>query len=59
MPSTRHLPALLLVAVGVLWLLIETGFVPAALSLALFSWWPLLLIAAGLGGASAFIQLLK
>lgn len=48
MPSTRHLSALLLVAVGVLWLLIEVGFVPAALSLALFSWWPLLVIAAGL-----------
>lgn len=48
MPSTRHLPALLLVAVGVLWLLIEIGFVPAALTLALFSWWPLLLIAVGL-----------
>lgn len=35
-------------AAGVLWLLIETGFVPPALSLALFSWWPLLLVAAGL-----------
>lgn len=48
MRSTRHLPAFLLVAVGVLWLLIEIGFVPAALTLALFSWWPLLVIAAGL-----------
>ncbi len=48
MPSARHLPALLLVAVGVLWLLIESGFVPPALTLALFSWWPLLVIAAGL-----------
>lgn len=44
--SSGALP-LALVAAGVLWLLVETGFVPDGLTRALLVWWPLLLIAVG------------
>lgn len=48
MPSTRQMIAYALVAIGALWLLIETGFVPPRLTAALFAWWPLLLVGLGL-----------
>lgn len=41
------LPAVL-ITVGLLWLLIEIGFVPAALVGVLTRWWPLFLVGAGL-----------
>lgn len=41
------LPAVL-ITVGVLWLLIEVGFVPAGLVAVLTRWWPLFLVGAGL-----------
>lgn len=48
MIARRHLPAFALLAIGALWLLIETGFVPTGLTLALLRWWPLVLVALGL-----------
>lgn len=44
----RNLLPVILIAVGLLWLLIQTGFVPPRLTAALGSWWPLLLIGGGL-----------
>lgn len=41
--------ALALVFAGVLWLMLQLGFVPASLTGALGRWWPLMLIAAGVG----------
>ncbi len=41
--------ALALVFAGVLWLMLQLGFVPASLLAALGRWWPLLLIAGGIG----------
>lgn len=48
MTNARQLTSYILLAVGALWLLIEAGFVPARLTLALLDWWPLLLVAGGL-----------
>lgn len=44
----RGLLAFALVSVGVLWLLVQIGFVPPALLSVAASWWPALLIGAGL-----------
>ncbi len=48
MRSPRLLTAYALLSIGALWLLIEIGFVPTSLTLALLDWWPLLLVALGL-----------
>lgn len=48
MTNARQLAAYVLLALGALWLLIEVGFVPARLTVALLDWWPLLLLAGGL-----------
>lgn len=41
--------ALALIAAGVLWLMLQLGFVPDSLWASLARWWPLLLVAAGAG----------
>ena len=46
-PDRVTLPAVL-ITVGILWLLIEIGFVPAGLVAVLANWWPLFLVGAGL-----------
>jgi len=46
--ASRPLLAYVLLAIGTLWLLVEVGFVPPRLTLALLEWWPLLLVALGL-----------
>ena len=48
MGGTRQAFAYVLLAAGALWLLIEIGFVPPSLTLALLDWWPLLLLGLGL-----------
>jgi len=44
----RTLLPVILIAVGILWLLIQIGFVPPGLVTALGRWWPLLLVGGGL-----------
>jgi len=46
--SRRSLVPVLLIAVGVLWLLVQTGFVPPRALAALAFYWPVLLIGVGL-----------
>ena len=46
--SRRDLLPVLLIAVGVLWLLFQTGFVPPRVLAALAFYWPLLLVGVGL-----------
>jgi hypothetical protein len=47
LPRATALPLALLGA-GVLWLLVEVGFVPTGLTRALLLWWPLFLVATGI-----------
>ncbi|HZJ09564.1 MAG TPA: hypothetical protein VFD39_07715 [Trueperaceae bacterium] len=46
--SDRQLLPAVLITVGLLWLLVQVGFVPAGLVNTLARWWPLFLVAAGL-----------
>lgn len=48
MSATRQTLAYALLALGALWLLIEIGFVPPSLTLALLEWWPILIVGLGL-----------
>jgi len=41
--------AVLLIAIGALWVMVQAGYVPVELLHSLARWWPLLLIAAGVG----------
>lgn len=48
-PAGVNQLALALLLAGVLWLMLQLGFVPASLLNALGRWWPLLVIAGGIG----------
>ena len=46
--TARPVLPVVLIAVGLLWLLLQIGFVPPGLASALGRWWPLLLVGGGL-----------
>jgi hypothetical protein len=57
--NRRSLLALVLVAAGALWLLVQVGFVPTTLLSVMATWWPVLLVGAGLDLVAPRLRPLK